>query len=169
MTNLNYQTMYPDRFEKQKVSLVVNIFNEKTVAVLQQNGFADTACFVRQVTKMWNILNVKSPKAAVRLNDPNRKPFSDKDDTRLQFLQSMATSFSEMNPRSVPGQMRKQMLTIDTSEALSLTLNGLVSLIQTLLDKGFSYVKCRVTDLRANLVSIVQPPVLTTTSHLINC
>ena len=33
--------------------------------------------------------------------------------------------------------MRKQMLTIDTSEALSLTLNGLVSLIQTLLDKGF--------------------------------
>ena len=123
-----------------RVSLVVNIFNEKTVAVLQQNGFADTACFVRQVTKVWNILNVKSPKAAVRLNDPNRKPFSDKDDTRLQFLQSMATSFSEMNPRSVPGQMRKQMSTIDTSEALSLTLNGLVSLIQTLLDKGFSYV-----------------------------
>ena len=52
----------------------------------------------------------------------------------------MQRDIIEMNPRSVPGQMRKQMLTIDTSEALSLTLNGLVSLIQTLLDKGFSYV-----------------------------
>ena len=67
-------------------------------------------------TKMWNILNIKSPKEGVHLNVPNR----------LQFLQNMENSFSEMNPRSIPGQMRNQLLTVDTSEALSLTLNGLV-------------------------------------------
>ena len=65
---------------------------------------------------MWNILNIKSPKEGVHLNVPNR----------LQFLQNMENSFSEMNPRSIPGQMRNQLLTVDTSEALSLTLNGLV-------------------------------------------
>ena len=34
MTKLNYQTLYPDSFEKQKVPLVVDVFNEKTVAAL---------------------------------------------------------------------------------------------------------------------------------------
>ena len=35
-TNLDYHSIYPNNFEKQKVSLVLNVFNEKTVTVLKQ-------------------------------------------------------------------------------------------------------------------------------------
>ena len=158
MTKLNYQTLYPDRFEKQKVMLVVNIFNEKTVAALIHNEFNDTAVFVPQVSRMWNILNIKSPKATVRLNDPDWQTFTDKNNAPLQFLLSMANSFSEINSRSIPDGMRKQMLSIDTSEGLFNSKGNGV------LNSGFvrerislcTSSKCRVTVLRANLVYIVQ-------------
>ena len=57
-----------------------------------------------------------------------------------QFLLVMAASFSEMDPRILPKNMRVKMLTTDTSEALVLTLRGIVSLVKTLLQHGFSYV-----------------------------
>ena len=50
-TKLNYATLYPMNFEKQKVSLAMNIFNEKTVAALFLHKFDDTAIFVRAVTE----------------------------------------------------------------------------------------------------------------------
>ena len=57
-TRLNYASLYPTNFEKQKVSLAMNIFNEKTVTALFQHGYNDTATFVNSVTKLWNCLNV---------------------------------------------------------------------------------------------------------------
>ena len=70
-TKLNY----PTNFDKQKVSLAMNIFNEETVASLFLHKLDDTAIFVQAVTKLWNCLNVKSPDAECNLNDPNREPF----------------------------------------------------------------------------------------------
>ena len=35
LTKLDYTTLHPNNFEKQKVQLVVNVFNEKTVAALE--------------------------------------------------------------------------------------------------------------------------------------
>ena len=89
---------------------------------------------------MWNILNVKSPEAGKILNDDDRYPINDKSDSRLQFLLQMAQSFDEMKPRSLPGNMRMKMLTVDTSEALALTLRGLVDLSKQLLTKGIQYI-----------------------------
>ena len=43
LTKLNYGTLYPTNFEKQKVTLVLNIFNEKTAAFLDLKSCNDTA------------------------------------------------------------------------------------------------------------------------------
>ena len=47
----------------------------------------------KNVTKMWHILNVKSPNVGYGLNDNDRKPVSDVSDTRLAFLTEMKTMF----------------------------------------------------------------------------
>ena len=47
---LDYSTLYPNNFEKQKVQLVANVFNEKIVARVKLNGMFDTALFVELVT-----------------------------------------------------------------------------------------------------------------------
>lgn len=52
----------------------------------------------------------------------------------------MAQAFSEINPHSPPEKMRRTMLTVDTSEALSLTRPGIVQLTNVLLKQGLSYV-----------------------------
>ena len=70
-------TLHPNNFEKQKVHLVVNIFNDKTFAALDgKPGRVGTAKFVKYVTRMWNILNIKCCDIAVRLNDPDRQKFT---------------------------------------------------------------------------------------------
>ena len=82
-TKLNYQTVYSDNFEKQKVPLVINVFNKKTDAALKMHHFDETSIFIQNVTLMWNILNVKSPFVGVRLNDPDRCTISDASDAWL--------------------------------------------------------------------------------------
>ena len=90
-TKLDYTTLHPNNFEKQKVQLVVNIFNEKTVAKLKgRKEMIGTYTFVKLVTRMWNILNTKSPKSAERLNNPDREKFTECQDSCLDFLLSMA-------------------------------------------------------------------------------
>ena len=139
-TKLNYATLYPTNFEKQKVSLAMNIFNEKTVAALFLHKLDDTAIFVQAVTKLWNCLNVKSPVAGWNLNDPNREPFRSPDDTRFQFLNQMTNKFSDMDTSKSKYSTRVMCLTVDTSRALVLMLTGLTELIKLLLSKGFKYV-----------------------------
>ena len=84
-TKLLYAALYPTNFEKQKVQLACDIFNEKTVAALEKINFVDTAIFVKMVTRMWNMINIKSPHAGYRTNDPDRNPFCDKSDERLVY------------------------------------------------------------------------------------
>ena len=98
-----------------------------------------TAIFVKMVTKMWNIINIKSPHAGVRTNDPDRNPFRDKSDDRLQYLTKVATTYKRMG-NSLRGQ-RMNNLTSDTSNALYRTLTGIVALIKLKLDIGFFYVR----------------------------
>ena len=82
-TKLDYASLYPTNFEKQKVHLACNIFNEKTSAELQCHGNIDTAVFIEAVTKLWNNVNVKQPNQDKRLNDPDRKFLESSDDSRL--------------------------------------------------------------------------------------
>ena len=89
-TGLNFVTLFPNNFEKQKVSLALNIFNEKTVAALKQEKREETVKFIELVVRMWKMLNIKSRKAGKRLNDPDRNPFNSTNDKRFDFLRSLA-------------------------------------------------------------------------------
>ena len=72
----------------------MNVFNEKTCAVLNgKPGMEGTLKFVRYVTRIWNILNIRSYYSGSRLNDPDREPFKDCRDPRLDFLLQMATMY----------------------------------------------------------------------------
>ena len=131
-TNLCYAALYPTNFEKQKVNLVANIFNEKMLAVL--NG-KSTQVMVKNVTKMWHILNVKTPSAGKRLNDEDRFPISDENDVQFGFLEEIADCFNLMESKYTT---RVRSL---TRKALHLTLDGLVHMIKMLIrDKEFKYV-----------------------------
>ena len=89
---LDYQSLYPNNFEKQKVQLVFKVFNEKTVACLERYDKKDTVRFVSLVSRMWNMPNVISPEAGRMLNDPDMEQFLSDSDSRLDFLLKMGTS-----------------------------------------------------------------------------
>ena len=135
---MNGPTLYPNNFEKQKVSLACNVFNEKTVVALKLRKMDDTATFVEHVTKMWNIINVRSTSSGFHLNDNDRYPITNPNDSRLDFLLNMATAFKLMD-NSKKGS-RNKGLTLDTSSALHQSLYGLVHLVRILLSTGHSYV-----------------------------
>ena len=134
---LNYPSLYPNNFEKQKVQLVINVFNEKTVACLEQHGRKETAQFVALITRMWNILNIKTKDAGRNLNDDDRMPFYYTDDPRLEFLLGMARSFKLMD--SGKRGCRVRGLTTETANALHQTLHGIVDMIKHLLNSDYRY------------------------------
>ena len=94
--------------------------------------------FVRYVTRIWNILNIRSCYSGSRLNDPDRESFKDCRDPRLDFLLQMATMYKQMDC-SFKGK-RVKGLTGDTDNVLHQTLFGIVDLIRTLLNQGYAYV-----------------------------
>ena len=136
--NIDYPTLYPNNFEKQKVQLVVNVFNEKTIARLKIHGKNDTARFVEFVTRMWNILNIKSPSAGRHLNDKDREKICAPDDPRLEFLLKMGHSFKLMDACKQGHRVR--CLTNATANALHVTLTGIVEVTKILLKSGYDYV-----------------------------
>ena len=103
--------------------------------IREMNG---TATFVEHVTKMWNILNVRSTTKGFHLNDEDRYPIYAPTDRRLDFLLKMATTFKLMD-NSKRG-FRYKGLTLETSSALHQTLSGLVEVVRVLLSTGHSYV-----------------------------
>ena len=97
-----------------------------------------TSIFVERVTRLWKILNIRSPGAAKYLNDPGRLKVTDGNDERLILLSEMATMFKTTDSCKQGKQMNT--LTGDTSNELHVTLLGMVDLIKTLLSSGHKYV-----------------------------
>ena len=137
-TKLDHQSLWPNNFEKQKVKLVLNVFDDKVATRLIQLNHNQTAIFLQRVIRMWKILNVKSRDKGRNLKDIDQSPIFKKEDPRLEYLSKIATTFKLMD--SSPKGSRVNYLTSDTSDALCVTLNGLVDLTETLLNPGFSYV-----------------------------
>ena len=86
-TKLDYQPLYPNNFEKQKVSLVLTVFNEKTVAALKRSKFTDRALFIENIMRMWHR----------NLEDPGRYPINSPDDERLNYIERIAASLKLMD------------------------------------------------------------------------
>ena len=53
-TKLNRQSLWPNNFEKPKVHLVLNVFDEKVVARLEQKDCPETACFLKTLSECGN-------------------------------------------------------------------------------------------------------------------
>ena len=120
--------------------MILNIFNRNTAAFLDLKGCKDTPIFVKAVTILWNRINVKSKDAWFKLNDENRKPFESVDDQRLGLILLLAEKFKGIDTSKSPYSGRVMCLTRDTSNALLLALNGIVSLLKLLWNKDFNYV-----------------------------
>ena len=123
--------IYPSNFDRQKVSLVLHVFNEKTIAALSQDGKEETACFVYHVTGMWKIMNVKSTSAHINLNDVDREPVSLINRKPLSIL--IRDCFAKMPA----GRKRSLSLTSDTLSSLLQTIAGLIDLSNHLLDNHY--------------------------------
>ena len=90
---------------------------------MPQRRLHGTGYFVKQITKLWNILSVKSPVIGGRLNDKDRFTFTDPCDERLVFIGKMATAFKQMDTGRKGNRIKG--LTSDTSNALHVTLTGI--------------------------------------------
>lgn len=129
-TILTAQSINPSNFDRQKVSFACQIFNDKTVAALSQDGKFETACFVYHVCRLWKVLNNKSITAHTHLNDVDRAPVDCSNSLPLKILRGMSTALKRMN---VSGRKRKNSLTAETKESTLQTIDGLVDLSEYLL------------------------------------
>lgn len=137
MTKLSFKAVHPSSVERQKASLMTDVLNEKTVAALRTKNLK-TFEFLEVLVTLWNMLNVKSSNAHVRLNDNNRMPFTSADDDRLAYITDFAAAIHDMPGGR--GWNRHNSFTSETKIALSNTLNGLASVIRHLLSEDHSYV-----------------------------
>ena len=135
---LNSVAVRPKPIERQKVSTCLKVFSDETYTALNthpslsnREDVKETAAFIRSVTDMWKILNVRSNYKDQRRRNPLEAVMTDVDDPRLKVLLDKAEMFRKMEkPR---GGKRSKCLTIDTSQALYHTLNGSVGLGKNLL------------------------------------
>lgn len=87
---LNYKSLYPSNLERQKVSLVCNVFHETTYCALKTEfeansgivSSAGTHEFIKIILDWWSIVNTKSKFKKDHLSGP----FCSITDGRLQFL-----------------------------------------------------------------------------------
>ncbi|XP_045482104.1 uncharacterized protein LOC123686148 [Harmonia axyridis] len=85
---LNFKTLFPNSFERQKVSLVDNLFHDTTIAALKDFGFNDTADFLQLIRNWWDIVNNTSViKGIVRRNEFSKPISNEDDDYRVKFLE----------------------------------------------------------------------------------
>nr|XP_047143770.1 uncharacterized protein LOC124817566 [Hydra vulgaris] len=137
-TKLSRKSVYPSLIDRQNVSNMVAVFNEKTVAALRLANFENTSCFLAPIVSLWNMLNVKRKGCDVLLNDINRSPFQTLDDLRLKEILAFADATSKMSEGK--GLKRHNTFTPETKHALVNTLQGLVELIKKLLSEDHQYV-----------------------------
>ena len=139
LTGLNFATIYPTSFDKQKVRLTMNVFNDEVVTEFNIRGHSETARFAQLVCRMIKVLNVKHPETGKRLLDPDEAKFVNADDSRFDLLKKMVGMFKSMGNQHSRYPGRVMHLTEQTSNALDVSIIGIHALIKLLLDKGMSY------------------------------
>lgn len=127
-TRLSYESCYPDNIQKQKMSLALQVIDEKVVAALYQDGLCDTARVVEFILKFWKIVNTKSTHLQWRLHDSDRKPISSVQDIQINFLEDFKLAISAMQISK--GKSRSSTLTPETRSALLQTISGFIDVSQ---------------------------------------
>ena len=99
---------------------------------MKDDDIDGTIIFLTKVVQFWKIVNVKSPSEGIHLKDHLRDPISSVDDLRLNDL----IEFSGMLKSTMIQGKRIKSITMDTSNALYQTCNGLVELSKHLLNNS---------------------------------
>ena len=137
MTRLTTRSLYPTAIERQKVSLLENVFCDKVVAALRLYKCDNTANFLEIFTTFWKILKIKSFDEHIRMNDNMRRPIIKLDD-RLKFLQSLKCSIENM--AGGHGVSRNHCFTSETKYAFMQTVVGLINIIGKIHALGYDKV-----------------------------
>jgi hypothetical protein len=145
LSKLTEVSVKPKPIERQKVDTCLRVFCDETVAALtvhpsmcENDEPQDTAKFLRIITDMWKILNVRNKNKDTKHANPLEAVIESPNDPRLDRLLEIANMFKKMTRKY--GEKRVQKLTIDTGKALHHTLNGMVDLCRHLLATSHEFV-----------------------------
>ncbi|KAH7965136.1 hypothetical protein HPB49_004073 [Dermacentor silvarum] len=93
---LNSKAINPTPMERQNVKLVLNVMNlfvsnafEMRGEALKNTCASSTALFINIITRLWEIVNVKTPSKGRRLNDTLQSSVNSTVDQQLVFLDGM--------------------------------------------------------------------------------
>ncbi|GFO06462.1 developmentally-regulated GTP-binding protein 2 [Plakobranchus ocellatus] len=136
LSQLTKSSVSPSNIEKQKVSLALNVFSEKTSSALKSSaasnpGWQETAVFIDHVLRLWKVFNTKTVIENIRMRDPDRcaVDLSPTGQKPLEILEFWADCAAKMKPQ---GQ-RIKTFTKETSDALHWTCKCLLALCNYLL------------------------------------
>ena len=124
-TRFTHEACHPTGLQKNKVSLALQVFNEKVVSTLKMDGKIDTANFVENIVHFWKVVNCSNPKESRLRHDSQNQPINSEQHPSIDFLESLVDSFSKMG--SGKGKSRKKTLTSEIEAAITHTLRGIVS------------------------------------------
>ena len=142
MSTLTEASISPSSIQKQKVSLALQVFNEKTVTALRTGekatqSWSETSDFLEMVVNLWKLLNNKSRYSSFNKRDFYRSVVDSTPSGQavLAYLQQWANVASLMthSGSQKKGEKRQKQLTHETGDALKETLNGLIELCKYLL------------------------------------
>lgn len=83
---LNYKSLYPNKFDRQKVFLVDNTFHQFITAAMKDFNYIDTAHFLEIFRNWWNIVNNSKNVKGNRKRNEFSKPISNINDFRCELL-----------------------------------------------------------------------------------
>ncbi|RUS83569.1 hypothetical protein EGW08_008675 [Elysia chlorotica] len=137
LSSLTHASLFPNNIEKQKVSLAIEVFSEKTSAALKTCSISTDSCketsvFLDEVVRLWKVFNSKSPFQKSRHRDPDRAiiDLTSSGEHQLDTLRKWAERAKQMEPTSRP---RVRALTQDTAQALHWTCQCLCDVSNYLL------------------------------------
>ncbi|GFO27806.1 transposable element p transposase [Plakobranchus ocellatus] len=106
LSQLTKSSVSPSNIEKQKVSLALNVFSEKTSSALKSSaasnlGWQETAVFIDHVLRLWKVFNTKTVIENIRMRDPDRcaVDLSSTGQKPLEILEFWADCAAKMKPQ----------------------------------------------------------------------
>lgn len=142
LTPLTNAAVFPTPIQRQNVSLVMKVIDDRTIAALERFGGESTASTVellKLISQWWKTVNVKSLGESTRFNDSNRTAITSIECSAINRLEVMGEQFKHLNCGN--GTNRICSLTIDTQEALWRTTMGLAAVAKDLIQNhSFQYV-----------------------------
>lgn len=143
--SLTHKCLNPTNLEKQNVSLMLKIFDQRNILALEhfektwQTDTSGTRQFIAMIVKLWNIINVKHPFKGARIRNEDCKTITSPSDEKLQYMQKVISWLKGW--QGLQQRPREGVLSTETMTALEHTLSALIELSIYLLQvKQFKYV-----------------------------